>query len=126
MTVSPEEIADLARLARLRLGPSEERVLTEQLSGILRHVDALAEIPDEEGDGLSGAARDRTPLRDDASVPDTMVRSPDAAAPAWDSSFYLVPRLMPLDGNRGPRTTKDEPPARPRRHRGNGAGAARW
>jgi len=97
MSITSDEISHLARLARLRLDPAEERVLAEQLGGILEHVDALAGIPEAEGDETSGDASDRSPLRDDGSVPDTMIRGPDVAAPAWESSFYLVPRLRSRD-----------------------------
>ena len=93
MSITSDEISHLARLARLRLDPAEERILAEQLGGILEHVDALAGIPENEGDGSTGAESGRAPLRDDGSVPDTMIRGPDVAAPAWESSFYLVPRL---------------------------------
>jgi len=97
MSIPSEEISHLARLARLRLEPDEERILTEQLGGILRHVDALAELPEDGGDDLPGAGSDLPPPRDDASVPDTIIRGPYVGAPAWESSFFLVPRLRPRD-----------------------------
>ncbi len=97
MSITSEEISHLARLGRLRLEPDEERILAEQLGGILEHMDALSGIPEDEGDGSASAEGGRTPLRDDGAVPDTMIREPDVAAPAWESSFYLVPRLRSRD-----------------------------
>jgi aspartyl-tRNA(Asn)/glutamyl-tRNA(Gln) amidotransferase subunit C len=39
--IDDETVRHVARLARLRLSPDEEKVMREELSGILEHIDAI-------------------------------------------------------------------------------------
>ena len=39
--IDENTVRHVARLARLRLGPEEEKVMQEELSGILEHIDAI-------------------------------------------------------------------------------------
>lgn len=100
MAVSPEEVSHIASLARLRLDPGEVEALSEQLSDILDHMEALRSV--EAGglpvmDRASGGA----PLRADGAEPDALLQPPSAFAPAWSEPFFVVPRLSALDGGNG-------------------------
>ncbi|MBM3633968.1 MAG: Asp-tRNA(Asn)/Glu-tRNA(Gln) amidotransferase subunit GatC [Actinobacteria bacterium] len=39
--IDEDTVRHVARLARLRLGPEEEKAMQEELSGILQHIDAI-------------------------------------------------------------------------------------
>lgn len=91
MSVSPDDVRHVARLARL--GLDEERIpsLVQELNGILAHMDALQQV-NIAGVPLSPPEA-AAPLRDDALPPDALRRSREAFAPASRDGFFLVPRL---------------------------------
>ena len=97
MAVSPAEVLAVAKLARLRLSPEEVARFTEQLNGILSHVDELIAVDaagDEDGD-IGGSA----PLRGDEPGADPLLRPPSEFAPDWREGFFTVPRLPALDAD---------------------------
>ncbi len=91
MSVTPEDVRHVARLARVGLG--EERIpsLVSELNGILAHMDVLQQVNIEGVAEVAGEAA--APLRDDALPSDTLGRPREAFAPASRDGFFLVPRL---------------------------------
>lgn len=91
MSVSPDDVRHVARLARL--GLDEERIpsLVQELNGILAHMEVLQQV-DITGVPLSPPEA-AAPLRDDALPPDALRRNREAFAPASRDGFFLVPRL---------------------------------
>jgi aspartyl-tRNA(Asn)/glutamyl-tRNA(Gln) amidotransferase subunit C len=91
MSVTPDDVRHVARLARV--GIAEERIpaLVAELNGILVHMDDLERAG---MDGVPLAPADvASPLRDDALPADTLHRAREAFAPATRDGFFLVPRL---------------------------------
>jgi aspartyl-tRNA(Asn)/glutamyl-tRNA(Gln) amidotransferase subunit C len=89
---SREDVAAIARLARLELTEAEIDLFALQLTGILAYVD---QIRDVDTTGAANTAAAGAPLRDDdvqRSLPrDEILRqAPDAA----DSGFFKVPRVL--------------------------------
>jgi aspartyl-tRNA(Asn)/glutamyl-tRNA(Gln) amidotransferase subunit C len=97
MPISTDEVAHIASLARLRLDREEVRAMSEQLSGILDHMEELSRVELEGVSPLGGVADRSAPLRVDAVSAPPLLRSPEAMAPAWSDPFYQVPRLAALD-----------------------------
>jgi aspartyl-tRNA(Asn)/glutamyl-tRNA(Gln) amidotransferase subunit C len=95
MSVTPEDVRHVARLARLGLDEAELPQIVNQLNGILEHMDVLqqVQVPDGLGDWQQAAGRVAVPRRDDALPPDALARERDAFAPAMRDGFFLVPRL---------------------------------
>ncbi|MBA3918727.1 MAG: Asp-tRNA(Asn)/Glu-tRNA(Gln) amidotransferase GatCAB subunit C [Gemmatimonas sp.] len=95
MSVTPEDVRHVARLARLGLDEAELPQLVSQLNGILEHMDVLqqVQVPDAVGDWQQAAQRVDVARRDDAQPSDSLAREREAFAPAMRDGFFLVPRL---------------------------------
>ena len=98
MSITREEILQIATLARLRLTDSESEDLSHDLSQILEYVDTLASLQVPETDrlesGPSGA-----PEREAGQIPpDPMARPPTDAAPDFRDGFFVVPSPPSLGG----------------------------
>lgn len=91
MSVTPEDVRHVARLARVGLNDARIPALVSELNGILGHMDVLQRVDiTNVPEAASGTA---SPLRDDALPADTLQRSREAFAPASREGFFLVPRL---------------------------------
>ena len=112
MSVTREDVLQIAALARLRLEDAEVERLTVQLNDILGHVEALAEVGEgaevadvgegaESGAGAEAGAGWRVdwaaPQREDAEGADPLHRSTQAFAPDFRDGFFVVPRLGAME-----------------------------
>lgn len=91
MSVTPDDVRHVARLARVGLDDARIPSLVRELNGILGHMDVLQQVD------LSGVPESDTqagaPLRDDALPSDGLRRAREDFAPAARDGFFLVPRL---------------------------------
>lgn len=97
MSVSPDDVRHVARLARLGLEESRIPALVLELNGILEHMDVLQQIDITGipvGSGDTGA-----PLRDDAQRADALHHLREHFAPEMREGFFLVPRLSTHDAS---------------------------
>ena len=100
MSLDAETVKKLARLARLRVEPSEIEPLGQELSSILSWVEQLDTIPTEGVEPMAGARMEppTTPRRDDqvnvaaraADGPETVLSN----APARTLDFFTVPKVV--------------------------------
>jgi aspartyl-tRNA(Asn)/glutamyl-tRNA(Gln) amidotransferase subunit C len=91
MSVTPDDVRHVARLARVGLDEQRIPSLVSELNGILAHMDVLQQV---NVDGVAEiASQAATPLRDDALPSDALQRTREAFAPASRDGFFLVPRL---------------------------------
>lgn len=97
MAVSHDDVRRIAALARLAVPAEELDAFAAELSGILAHMDALAEV---ETTGIPDATEHAEGMRlaDDRGPPVPMARGPQAIAPEWRDGFFLVPRLATHEG----------------------------
>lgn len=88
MSTSTDLISQLARLARLKLSPDEERAFAEQIPKILAYVEQLGSIETE-----SIPPTDQTPaqLRPDQSSPLNQSQDILGLAPERVDRFWKVP-----------------------------------
>ena len=94
MSLSREEVARIAELARLEIPADQVERLAGQLSQVLGFAATLHKL-DLEGCEPSTFAPTEAPLRED--VPDGRRLTPDAAlaaAPASEHGFFLVPPIV--------------------------------
>jgi len=91
MSVTPEDVRHVARLARVGLEEQRIPALVNELNGILAHMDVLQQVHVEGVGEL--ASPTATPLRDDALPSDVLQRARETFAPASRDGFFLVPRL---------------------------------
>lgn len=91
MSVTPDDVRHVARLARVGLADERIPALVAELNGILVHMDDLQRV---NIDGVEqGTGMPASPLRDDALPPDPLQRPRESFAPAVRDGFFLVPRL---------------------------------
>jgi aspartyl-tRNA(Asn)/glutamyl-tRNA(Gln) amidotransferase subunit C len=94
MRISREEVAYVARLARLELSPAEEEPMTGHLDALLGYVAKLEEldtagvVPTTHVLAMCNVVRDDVPA---ASLPREQAL---AGAPRQDGESFLVPRVL--------------------------------
>ena len=94
MKISPEEVAHVAKLARLRLTPEQNAKLTGELNDILTHMDQLNQL-DTSGVPSTNHALDLGgPMREDRARPCLAREQALANAPASDDQSFIVPRVL--------------------------------
>ena len=99
MSISPEEVQSIAKLAKLRLTSDEVAAMSHQLSSILEHMDALGRVDASELEPVIGVADGAARLRPDVPGSDPLANAPAQIAPDWRDGFFVVPRLAALDAD---------------------------
>ncbi len=92
--ISRDDVAHVARLARLALTDAELERMREQLNAILAHIDALRAVDTTGVEPTSHAVPQFNVMRDDEPRPcfppeDMLANAPDRAA-----DFFRVPRII--------------------------------
>ncbi|MBG0790397.1 MAG: Asp-tRNA(Asn)/Glu-tRNA(Gln) amidotransferase subunit GatC [Desulfovibrionaceae bacterium] len=94
MKISPEEVAKIARLARLDLDQDKVELFAGQLGDILAYMDKLGELDTEAVEPLYSPVRHTTVLRRDEVGKDYRREEVLANAPEQDGQFFIVPRIV--------------------------------
>ena len=84
--IDREQVLHVARLARLRLSDEEVERMTGELSGILEHVDRIAELDLDDVEPTSHVVELENVLR------------PDVPRPSWPREVVLQQAPDPADG----------------------------
>jgi aspartyl-tRNA(Asn)/glutamyl-tRNA(Gln) amidotransferase subunit C len=92
--ITPEQVRQVALLARLEFSPSEEEVLMGQLDSILQYVEKLNRVDTTHVEPLAHAVEIVNAFRDDRAVnepaPDLIL----ANAPQREKDFFRVPKII--------------------------------
>jgi aspartyl-tRNA(Asn)/glutamyl-tRNA(Gln) amidotransferase subunit C len=111
--IRPEEVRELATLARLQLSEDEVAALTQDLDSILGHVAQLGELDTSSVEPMTHAVPFDCPLRVDEVRPSLSLEEALANAPRREASFFEVPRIVPGPtsdaGAHGSQGSEDEP-----------------
>jgi aspartyl-tRNA(Asn)/glutamyl-tRNA(Gln) amidotransferase subunit C len=102
--IGPEEVRQLATLARLQLSPEEVARMTDDLAAILDYVDTLRELDTTDVEPMTHAVPFDCPLRPDQVAPSLSMEEALSNAPRREGSFFEVPRIVPVAG-----ASEDEP-----------------
>ncbi len=94
MTLSIDEVAKVALLARLRLSPRELETFTGQLSKIVHFVEQLQELDTTDVEPLAHGIEVRNVFRDDVLGPALPREKALANAPKHDAECFLVPAVL--------------------------------
>ena len=98
--ISEEQVAHVARLARLGLDADEQRRLTDQLNTILTYMEQLSEVPTEDVEPTAHVFDLVNVYRGDETgrrAGGTSLASQEAAlsnAPETEQHFFVVPRIV--------------------------------
>ena len=91
MPISEEQVAHIARLARLTLTPEELNRYTQELTQIVAYFDRLAAVDTTGIEIRSGAG---AVLREDKIRPSLSVEDVLRNAPETKDTFLIVPRVI--------------------------------
>lgn len=94
MTITPEQIEHIARLARLRFTGEELAGFTAQFNQIVSYVEKLDEADTDGVEPMASLLETASVLRDD--VPGEMLSSAEALsnAPRKTEGFFSVPKVV--------------------------------
>jgi aspartyl-tRNA(Asn)/glutamyl-tRNA(Gln) amidotransferase subunit C len=94
MSVSPEQVRHIAKLARIAMSDEELERLLPELNNILGWVEQLAEVDTDGVEPLTAVIDQKLRLRDDV-VNDGNVRDKVLAnAPDAQHGFFAVPKVI--------------------------------
>ena len=94
MALTPDDVADLARLARIELTPAELAHLAPQLDVILESVARVADVAADDVPPSSHALPLTNVFRADVVVPSLPLADVLAGAPAAEQDRFRVPRIL--------------------------------
>ena len=94
MSISGDEVAKVALLARLQLTDEELDVLTVQLSKIVDYVDQLSQLETDHVEPLAHAMDLANVLAADQVQPSLAREEVLASAPHQDGECFLVPAVL--------------------------------
>jgi len=89
-----DQVRHVATLARLGLEPGDEEFYTDQLSGILGHIDRLQRLDTEDIPPTAQVVEVASRLRDDEPRPCLTQAEALANAPAAVDGFFRVPAIQ--------------------------------
>jgi aspartyl-tRNA(Asn)/glutamyl-tRNA(Gln) amidotransferase subunit C len=94
MSLNLEDVARIARLARIELSPAERETTRDQLNGILGFIEQLQAVDTTGIEPMAHAVDVVQRLRSDV-VTETDRRADfQAVAPEIEAGLYLVPRVV--------------------------------
>ena len=94
MSVSPEQVRHIAKLARIAMSEEELERLVPELNNILGWIEQLGEVDTEGVEPLTAVIEQKLRLRDDV-VTDGNIRDDILAnAPEAQHGFFAVPKVI--------------------------------
>ncbi|HXN06268.1 MAG TPA: Asp-tRNA(Asn)/Glu-tRNA(Gln) amidotransferase subunit GatC [Nitrospiria bacterium] len=94
MKISDEEVAHVARLAKLALSDEEKSAYTRQMEQILTHIDQLNEVETKGVEPTSHAIRIENIFREDQVTTSLPLDQALGNAPDQDQAFFRVPKII--------------------------------
>lgn len=94
MAITTDEVATVARLAKLQLAPGDEERMAKELDAILSYVKKLDELDTSSVPPTLGVTVTRAPVRADVVRPGVERDAALAEAPRSDGVGYLVPGFV--------------------------------
>ncbi|MEO5824579.1 MAG: Asp-tRNA(Asn)/Glu-tRNA(Gln) amidotransferase subunit GatC [Gemmatimonadales bacterium] len=93
MTIGPDTVRHVARLAELAVADGDVDLLAAQLESIVDFVEQLATIDALPGTAVVNIGPPTLTLREDVVAPIPMTRLAADLAPEFAQGFFVVPRL---------------------------------
>ena len=98
MSINPEQVANTAKLAKLKINADEASEVAERITAILDLVDQMQAVDTEQVEPMANALDAVQRLRIDQTNPSEDALARRAAfqtiAPATDQGLYLVPKVI--------------------------------
>lgn len=94
MSLTPEDIVRIARLARIELSETRQNSTQEQLNGILGFIEQLQSVDTKGIEPMSHAVDVVQRLRSDAVTESDHRAEFQSIAPEVEAGLYLVPKVI--------------------------------
>lgn len=94
MSLTLQDVARIARLARIELSPAEAEITREQLTGILGFIEQLQAVDTAGIEPLAHAVDAVQRLRPDLVTESDRREAFQAVAPDVENGLYLVPKVI--------------------------------
>ena len=94
MSVSPEQVRHIAKLARIAMSDEEIERLVPELNNILGWVEQLSEVDTEGVEPLTAVIDQKLRLRDDEVTAGNIRDDILANAPEAEHGFFAVPKVI--------------------------------
>jgi aspartyl-tRNA(Asn)/glutamyl-tRNA(Gln) amidotransferase subunit C len=94
MKITLEDVAQVAKLARLDVSPAEKEAFAKQLSQILTHVETLKQFDTEGIEPTATVLGQVNVFRDDELRPCLPVEKALANAPEREADAFSVPKII--------------------------------
>ena len=94
MSVTPEQVRHIARLARIAMSDEEIAALAPELNNILDWVEQLGEVDTEGVEPLTAVIDQKLRLREDVVTDGDCRDAVLANAPAAEHGFFAVPKVI--------------------------------
>ena len=94
MSLSKEEVAKVARLARIKMGDAELESVAPKLNGILAWVEQLGEVDTDNVEPLANVVDIALHLREDVINDGGIANDVLANAPEEMEDYFVVPKVV--------------------------------
>lgn len=94
MSVSPEQVRHIAKLARIAMSDDEIERLVPELNGIIGWVEQLGEVDTDGVEPLTAVIDQKLRLRDDSVCDGDRRTDILANAPGAEHGFFAVPKVI--------------------------------
>lgn len=94
MKISPEQVAKVAKLARLDLSQEKLDLFSGQLDDILNYMDKLNELDTSDVEPMYSPVEHNTVLREDVEKKEFQRSQILSNAPEEDGKFFIVPKIV--------------------------------
>ena len=94
MSLTPDDVRRLARLARIELAADESDAVLERLNGVLGLVDEMRRVDTQGIEPMAHAVDVSQRLRPDEPREADRREAYQSVAPAVDKGLYLVPKVI--------------------------------
>jgi aspartyl-tRNA(Asn)/glutamyl-tRNA(Gln) amidotransferase subunit C len=94
MSLSPDDVKRIARLARIEISDAEAQATQAQLNNIFDLIAAMQAVDTRDVSPMAHAQEVTQRLRDDVATETDRRAAFQAVAPAVENGLYLVPRVV--------------------------------
>ena len=94
MEISQDDVAHVAKLARLEVSEDEKTVFARQLSAILTHIDQLKQLDTAGVEPTTTVLPSDNVFREDEVRPSLTSEQALSNAPDQEDGFFRVPRIL--------------------------------
>jgi aspartyl-tRNA(Asn)/glutamyl-tRNA(Gln) amidotransferase subunit C len=92
--IQPEEVREIAALARLRLDQAEVERMSHELDDILGYIDTVMSLDTGDAEPMTHAVPFDCPVREDVPGQPLPAEEALANAPRREGGFFQVPRII--------------------------------